>query len=323
MTEANTAKPKSGTLTGSRSVDQALAGFSAGFVSTAVLHPFDLIKTRFQVSNQQRHTTPGTASSAGSQSSGTPYQNTLQAYRYILKDEGGHRALYRGVVANLAGSTLSWGFYFFWYDTIKSAMRTEKNQKLSPGHHMLASMAAGGITVFFTNPFWLAKTRICAQKASDPGAYKGLWDCLSRTYRQEGIRGLYRGVVPALIGTSHGAVQFTVYEELKKVRAELVHGDSSDKLGTLEYLAMAALSKIMATSITYPYQVVKARIQNQRSENPATSRSVLGTVGVIWRNEGLRGFYRGLETGLLRVLPGTCITFVVYETLSKAFANTK
>jgi solute carrier family 25 (mitochondrial folate transporter), member 32 len=35
-----------------------------------------------------------------------------------------------------------------------------------------------------------------------------------------------------------------------------------------------------------------------------------------WAEEGARGFYRGLGTNLVRVLPGTCVTFVVYENLA-------
>lgn len=35
------------------------------------------------------------------------------------------------------------------------------------------------------------------------------------------------------------------------------------------------------------------------------------------RNEGLRGFYKGMGINIIRVLPGTCVTFGVYEAVSK------
>ena len=35
-----------------------------------------------------------------------------------------------------------------------------------------------------------------------------------------------------------------------------------------------------------------------------------------WRHEGLRAFYRGLWPSAIRVLPGTCVTFVVYENIA-------
>jgi len=45
-------------------------------------------------------------------------------------------------------------------------------------------------------------------------------------------------------------------------------------------------------------------------------RTVLSTARHTWAHEGARGFYRGLGTNLVRVLPGTCVTFVVYENLA-------
>lgn len=41
----------------------------------------------------------------------------------------------------------------------------------------------------------------------------------------------------------------------------------------------------------------------------------------MWKREGLRSFYRGLGTNALRILPGTCTTFVVYENLVWAFRS--
>lgn len=40
-------------------------------------------------------------------------------------------------------------------------------------------------------------------------------DALVKTYRYEGIRGLYKGFVPGVFGVSHGALQFMAYEEMK------------------------------------------------------------------------------------------------------------
>lgn len=46
------------------------------------------------------------------------------------------------------------------------------------------------------------------------------------------------------------------------------------------------------------------------------------TIKRTWKGEGIRGFYRGLGTNLVRVLPGTCVTFVVYENLAWLFRTT-
>ncbi|RUS15928.1 mitochondrial carrier domain-containing protein [Jimgerdemannia flammicorona] len=85
----------------------------------------------------------------------------------------------------------------------------------------------------------------------------------------------------------------------------------------VEYLAVAAASKIFATVSTYPYQVIRARLQNQRTK--IKYAGVLDTIRKIYWAEGLVGFYKGLAPNVIRVLPGTCITFLVYENLSWAF----
>ncbi|KAJ1553563.1 hypothetical protein HK096_007347, partial [Nowakowskiella sp. JEL0078] len=110
------------------------------------------------------------------------------------------------------------------------AMRGNSDRKLSPSQHLLASAEAGAVTCLFTNPFWLLKTRMCAQRATDLNAYNSLIDGLRQTWRFEGIRGLYRGLIPALFGTSHGALQFMAYEEMKYLRTQTYPTKDVNKL---------------------------------------------------------------------------------------------
>lgn len=44
--------------------------------------------------------------------------------------------------------------------------------------------------------------------------------------------------------------------------------------------------------------------------------TIPSTIAHTWAHEGITGFYRGLATNLVRVLPGTCVTFVVYENIA-------
>ncbi|KAI8607366.1 mitochondrial carrier domain-containing protein [Chytriomyces sp. MP71] len=244
----------------------------------------------------------------------------------MIQAQDGIKGLYRGLGANLAGACFSWGLYFLWYDTIKTKMQnridtrdsstmststSNKNNtsRLPASHHLLASAAAGALTSLVTNPFWLIKTRMCAERASDPGAYRGLMDGLRKTYQGEGVRGLYKGIAMSLVGVSHGAVQFVAYEEMKRWWSK--GGERSMNSG--EIAVMSVSSKIVAMVVTYPYQVVRARIQNQRADNDGRYRTSLETIGRIYRGEGLLGFYKGCGPALIRVIPGTILTFVVYE----------
>lgn len=81
---------------------------------------------------------------------------------------------------------------------------------------------------------------------------------------------------------------------------------------------MSMSSKLVAMSITYPYQVVRSRAQIKNS--PSSSGHQLNIVEILkrtWKVEGLRGFYKGIVPSALRVLPGTGITFLIYENCTK------
>ncbi|CAO0799188.1 unnamed protein product [Mucor circinelloides] len=301
-------------FTGSPHTDQALAGFGAGMVSTALLHPLDLIKIRFQVDSarysEKRPVVGG----------------TIRSFKAIIKDEGVWRGLYRGVTPNMAGATFSWGFYFGWYSLIKKYMKKDDQGKLSAVQHLTASAEAGALTALMANPLWVVKTRMCTTTHNTPDAYNGLLDGLKRLYLEEGVRGLYRGIVPALFGVSHGAIQFMVYEEMKKKRNEIRHKSGvtsteelNAQLSQTEYLLMASTSKVAATVITYPYQVLKSRLQNRATRDSYTG--VIDCGKKLVQAEGYIGFYKGLAPNIFRVLPGTCITFLVYENLTQYFKN--
>lgn len=103
--------------------------------------------------------------------------------------------------------------------------------------HIGAAMAAGATGTIVTNPIWVIKTRfmVCYQlqqylsrldssflhvhfaqtQPPHETRYRHTLDAFITIYRREGIGAFYRGLVPSLLGVSHVAVQFPLYEELK------------------------------------------------------------------------------------------------------------
>ena len=144
-----------------------------------------------------------------------------------------------------------------------------------------------------------------------------MYDGMRQIYLSEGLHGFYRGLVPSLFGVSHGALQFMVYEKLKISRKN----DKSPKngqLSNLDYLGLSGLSKLVAGAATYPYQVVRSRLQTYEAQQ--TYRGAFDVIAQVSRQEGIKGFYKGLVPNTLRILPSTCVTFLVYENMKSALS---
>jgi len=183
---------------------------------------------------------------------------------------------------------------------------------------MLAAAEAGLFTLVLTNPIWVVKTRLCLQYGmtnAPPGTtiYKGFIDALWKIKAEEGWKGLYKGFVPGIWGVSHGAIQFMAYEELKNLyNVQYKKQPVDTKLGTSEYLFFACLSKLFAAITTYPYQVVRARLQDQHSIYSSATDCVRQTL----RYEGIRGLYKGMSPYLVHVLPNICMVLLIYEKMT-------
>lgn len=185
-------------------------------------------------------------------------------------------------------------------------------QQLSSVDYLAASAASGILSAILTNPIWVVKTRMLTTSATQSGAYPGLISGLRSLYSSEGMRGFFHGLVPTLAGVSHGALYFMAYERLKLWRR---NAKKTNDLSNLDTILTSSLSKVFAGCITYPHQVVRARMQTYEpgTTTPVRNVGVIGVMKAIWIHEGPIGFYKGMFPNLLRVVPSTCVTFLVYE----------
>ena len=248
-----------------------------------------------------------------------PFVNSSRAvFRDIIRNEGPTRlaALYRGLTPNLLGNSAGWALYFLWYkqtqDLIRSYRGYTHTQPLTGIDYFTAATAAGLFSTVITNPIWVVKTRMLTTSATQSGAYPGMFSGLSSIYRTEGTRGFFHGLSPTLVGVSHGSLYFLAYEKLKLWRRQ---SKKSKELSNFDTLGTSSLSKVFAGVITYPHQVVRARLQtyDPSSATPVRGPGVTSIIRSIWIHEGLTGFYKGMFPNLLRVVPSTCVTFLVYE----------
>jgi primary-amine oxidase len=172
--------------------------------------------------------------------------------------------------------------YHCWYVSAQSLVSVRNEQ-------LLIVLATGLLTGACTNPIWVVKTRMLERGANHPSAYKSMSFGLRHVYETRGLKGLWAGFIPSSLGVLHGAVQFSIYENMKKRRGHQVGGQ--DRLSNWEYVYMSGGSKLLAGAITYPYQPIRARMQQYNAAQQYTG--LLDVLQKTYKNEGLLAFYKG------------------------------
>lgn len=205
-----------------------------------------------------------------------------------------------------------------------------------------------------TNPIWVIKTRLMSQVsgksttngAKPPWHYKSTWDAARKMYATEGLLSFYSGLTPALLGLAHVAVQFPAYEYLRKEFTGQGMGESAEGNDRSQFAGTffaGVLSKMLASSATYPHEVIRTRLQTQQRTMPSTTpeyaafrgglegtelhgtatnqtskalrryNGIVLTFKTILREEGWRAFYAGMGTNMMRAVPAATITLLTYE----------
>ena len=180
--------------------------------------------------------------------------------------------------------------------------------------------AIGGVCcVAVGHPFDLVKVRMQTLSASSgPPPFTGTFDCLMKTARAEGIRGVYRGVTAPLVAvTPIFAINFLGYEMGQQFVRYLDKDSDYAKPLTLKQLMIAgALSGIPTAIVTAPSERIKCVMQVQANldKGMATAnRSMMSFAKEIYKESGIRGIFKGTCATLLREIPGSALYFGSYE----------
>lgn len=339
----------------------SFSGAMAGMASGIVTCPLDVIKTKLQAQGSFSH-----ADFHGSPRPSAVYQGLIGTARTIIRQDG-LRGMYRGLGPMLLGYLPTWAVYMAVYDSSREYFYAhgydvkERDKWLA---RIYASVAAGACSTLATNPIWVIKTRLMSQvsrTASDgartPWHYSSTLDAARKMYRAEGMAAFYSGLAPALLGLTHVAIQFPLYEYFKMKFTGLEMGATPSTHGeagknTAGILAATVISKVCATSATYPHEVLRTRLQTQQrvhiedthngvgavqhSQSISTSkrigntdgvayqpryRGVLSTCRIILREEGWRAFYNGMGTNMIRAIPAAMTTMLTFESIKGAIGT--
>ncbi|KAF9996673.1 hypothetical protein BGZ80_006788 [Entomortierella chlamydospora] len=286
-----------------------VAGTVGGIAGLCVGHPWDTVKVRLQ-----------------SKELASRYSGTWNCFTTILKQEK-VAGLYKGMASPMVGvalvNALLFGVYGFFMDI----------QMKNPGDDptltqiFLAGTGSGVVNSFISCPMELSKIRLQNQDLG-PGSkgvasagktfYKGPMDCFKQTYRQGGIRACYRGLWSTILRETSYGPYFLSYEIF--CRALTPEGQRTQDLSSARLVVAGGFAGIAGWLSTYPTDMIKTRIQAQHDSTPKALqfKGVWDCTKHLYKEEGYRVFFRGINATVIRAFPCNAATFLVYSLAMRA-----
>lgn len=180
----------------------------------------------------------------------------------------------------------------------------------------IAGGFGGTSAVLVGHPFDLTKTRL---QTAAPGTYKGALDVVRKTLARDGVTGMYRGMVPPLLGvTPIFAVSFWAYDASKQLIFAFTPNRKTEALSTAELATAGFLSAVPTTLVTAPVERAKVLLQVQGQGGSGTQyKGVFDVMGHLYKEGGVRSIFRGTGATLARDGPGSAAYFAAYEVTKK------
>ncbi|XP_051127860.1 mitochondrial thiamine diphosphate carrier 2-like [Andrographis paniculata] len=191
-----------------------------------------------------------------------------------------------------------------------------------------AGAISGGISRTVTSPLDVIKIRFQVQL--EPTAqwallrrdvygqskYTGMLQATKDIFREEGLRGFWRGNVPALLMVMpYTAIQFTVLHKLKTLASG--SSKSGDHINISPYLSYVsgALAGCAATVGSYPFDLLRTILASQGE--PKVYPNMRSALANILETRGFRGLYAGLSPTLVEIVPYAGLQFGTYDTFKR------
>ncbi|KAI1096744.1 mitochondrial carrier [Rostrohypoxylon terebratum] len=271
-----------------------VAGGIAGGVESACTYPFEFAKTRVQLYGHEG------------------IRNPFMVVAKVAREEG-LRALYKGCSTMIVGSIGKDAVRFVAFDSIRSLFSDPETHRSSTAQSIASGMLTGIVasTVIVT-PSERIKTALI-DDARTQHRFRSPLHCIATLVREQGaLRALYAGYVTTTlkqIGTT--GFRLGSYAALKDWEWVYFRG-RVDVDGATTSFANGALAGTLTTLATQPFDTVKTKAQQARAVG------TLECIRAVYREDGVRGFWRGTVMRLGRTMMAGGILFTANEQALRA-----
>lgn len=175
-----------------------IAGTYAGVVQTFIECPIEHVKIRLQLINEKSR-----------------FKGPIKCIKYLY-NHNGIVSIYKGFHITMLRNASSYGVYFAAYELVK--IKLQKNKEISTPFEMFIAGGVGGVLSWAViYPLDVVKTRLQGDLLLKP-KYKGIKDCIYKSYREEGLKAFFKGLNTTLARTFVvSGVNFLVYEFVSSV----------------------------------------------------------------------------------------------------------
>jgi len=278
-----------------------IAGGVAGMCAKTSVAPLDRIKILLQAQNVH-YKDLGVASGL---------QKIVQQENVL--------ALFKGNGAQMVRIFPYGALQFTSFEVFKKLLPRSKMSALSKDSHgmkFVAGSLAGIVSVSATFPLDTIRARLAFQVAGEK-KYNGIVHAATVIFRHEGgVPGLYRGLVPTLIGIiPYAGLSFYCFELLKVQLlkhcswARTPESSGEVQLTVPAKLLCGGLAGAFSQTASYPLDVTRRRMQLGQFNG-----GMMNVLVQTYKEDGIvRGLFRGMSINYMRAIPMTAVSFSVYE----------
>ncbi|KAM8962328.1 mitochondrial coenzyme A transporter SLC25A42 [Pelodytes ibericus] len=274
-------------------LNSLMSGALAGAVAKTAVAPLDRTKIIFQVSSNRF--------------------SAKEAYKLIYRTylNEGLLSLWRGNSATMVRVIPYAAIQFCAHEQYKKLLGSFygfQGNVLTPIPRLIAGSLAGTTAAMLTYPLDLVRARMAVTPKE---MYSNIFHVFIRMSREEGLKTLYRGFNPTILGViPYAGISFFTYETLKKLHAE--HSGRTQPY-PLERLLFGACAGILGQSASYPLDVVRRRMQTA-GVTGHTYSSIIATMREVVAEEGvIRGLYKGLSMNWVKGPVAVGISFTTFD----------